>query len=41
MKKGTLYLFSLAVIFAFLASASTTALAAEFYKDKTIRLVVG
>ncbi|MEE8074901.1 MAG: hypothetical protein V3T60_04685 [Candidatus Binatia bacterium] len=41
MKKGTLYLFSLAVVFAFLASASTTALAAEFYKGKTIRFVVG
>ncbi len=41
MKKGILYLFSLAVVFAFLASASTTALAAEFYKGKTIRFVVG
>jgi len=41
MKKGTLYLFSLAVVFAFLASASTAALAAEFYKGKTIRFVVG
>lgn len=41
MKKGTLYLFSLAVAFAFLASASSSALGAEFYKDKTIRFVVG
>ncbi|MCH8321278.1 MAG: hypothetical protein IH790_10025, partial [Acidobacteria bacterium] len=41
MKKGTLYLFSLAVVFAFLASASSSALGAEFYKNKTIRFVVG
>ncbi len=41
MKKGTLYLFSLAVVFAFLASASSSALGAEFYKGKTIRFVVG
>ena len=41
MKKGTQYLFSLAVIFAFLASVSTTTLAADFYKGKTIRFVVG
>ena len=41
MKKGTLYLFSLAVAFAFLASVSSSALGAEFYKDKVIRFVVG
>jgi tripartite-type tricarboxylate transporter receptor subunit TctC len=41
MKKGTLYLFSLAVVFAFLAGASTTALAADFYKGKVIRIIVG
>ena len=41
MKKETLYLFSLAVVFAFLASVSSSALGAEFYKNKTIRFVVG
>ncbi len=41
MKKETLYLFSLAVVFAFLASASSSTLGAEFYKGKTIRFVVG
>ena len=41
MKKETLYLFSLAVVFAFLASASSSALGAEFYKNKTIRFIVG
>ena len=41
MNKRLLKLFTLAVVFAFLASASTTALGEEFYKGKTIRFIVG
>ncbi len=41
MKKGLHYLLTLAVGFAFVAGASTYALGEEFYKGKTIRIVVG
>ncbi len=41
MKKKILYLLTLAVSFAFVAGASTNALGEEFYKGKTIRIVVG
>ncbi len=41
MKKKILYLLTLAVGFAFVAGASTNVLGEEFYKGKTIRIVVG
>lgn len=41
MKKGLYCLLTLAVGFAFVAGASTYALGEEFYKGKTIRIVVG